>query len=347
MKLITDMLQSNAATPLKPKVKESEQQSKKNEILKMVEKKLLKGEIKDLNQDSAVVELPDGTRLSGKLSGNSQVKIGLEITFSTKYEDGKLVMQVEEEPISDSQKKLFSDVLKSNGFKETPENLKMLQDMIEHNMPLRKESISKYNQTLKAVGTENVPKAIFFIENDIRAGLKNTEILDGYLSGETKFSKQLSELSRLIADLEPSPTKDELLTRFAGNQTEQIKQKFADASNKLPLPIKGKIVPQMEKLTQDIKKIDAPEIKEKLLDLLNGKKDGQLLLNQVKDLGEAIKTIPDPTLKESLTNQLKNLVTTINSIPSGEVKDAFISKLTTSAPPPATDRKSTRLNSSH
>lgn len=195
MIIVSDLVQQANQTSLNSKI--SEDEHKRSRLEKFKENGTLRGEIRDLNQTGAKIILKDGTEITGKLANGENAKIGQNVSFTVKHEDGKVIIELEDENLSESERKFLSQILKDNGLKNSAENIKMLKDMIENRMPLNRETILKFNQAMKLCGKDGLSKALFFMNNDLRPSPKNLETLDAFSSGNIKLSKQLSTLTAL------------------------------------------------------------------------------------------------------------------------------------------------------
>lgn len=163
-----------------------------------------KGKIIDLNQVYITILSEDGSEIKGKPLNFNNSQIGQDVLYSVKHSDGQIYLDIITEEQVESQKKLFSNLLKELSLKDSPDNVKMLQFMIDNNLPLNKDTILKFNQAVKLLGKDNLQEAVFFIENDIRAGLKNSTILMGYKDNSISLPKQLTVLADLLKNLQYS-----------------------------------------------------------------------------------------------------------------------------------------------
>ena len=162
---------------------------------------LLKGKILDLNQVYVTILSHDGAEIKGKPLNVNISQIGQNVLYSVQKRDGHIYFDIMTEEQAESQKNLFSNILKGIGLKDSADNFKMLQSMIDNNLPLNKDSILKFNQAIKLLGKDNIQDAVFFINNDIRAGLKNSTMLAGYKNDSVSLPKQLEALSNLLKNL--------------------------------------------------------------------------------------------------------------------------------------------------
>ncbi len=92
----------------------------------------------------------------------------------------------------------LSEVLIAFGLKPTDDKLKLLMLMLENEIPVTKENLTKLNQALKLLGSENTDKAIFLIKNDIKLNTDNAQTLNGLSSGSIKLTSQLAQLAEAL-----------------------------------------------------------------------------------------------------------------------------------------------------
>lgn len=134
----------------------------------------------------------------------------------------------------------IENTLKSLGFKTNDENVKMVNTLINNDLPITKSNLQKLNQTLKLMGENSEKEAIFLIKNEISPTVANTDILKGYLNGTTNISNSLnSVLTALSSDTqneeilallnkltENSISKSDI--KLFNDATEQLKQIFSN-----------------------------------------------------------------------------------------------------------------------
>lgn len=107
------------------------------------------------------------------------------------------------------QSALLADTLKLHGFKASPENMHMLNQMLDAGIPLTKENITHMHQAYKM--TQNMDKAVFMVQNNILATPKNVSLLNALAEGQVKITSQIETLLNAVSQLPDSPLKDALI----------------------------------------------------------------------------------------------------------------------------------------
>ncbi len=213
MSISSDYRTSSApsATPAAP----VESSAAKNSAPQKISDGVIKAEIVDIKKDSVTLRSEDGQIITGRLTARPSVGIGGTGEFTIARDENNNITVT---PTAVPQREVFTELLKSYGMKPTEENLKALEFLLQNNIPLTKEAITKFNQGVKLLGSAE--KALFFIENDIRPTLKNSEIFKSLLDGSGKLSGQLNELLNTAENIKDPVLKSvvaDLLTNGGAN----------------------------------------------------------------------------------------------------------------------------------
>lgn len=164
---------------------------KKNEF---IENSIITVKIVDIKSDEITVKTNLGELIKAKPLNIKGLKVSDLAKFLVKHEDGNLILKFQT-PIN-LKNKALTDILKNNFLDITDSNIKLIKSLIENNLPI--ETYTKLNQIQKAIGSEDIEKAMFFLENEIKPTKENIKMLDDFKNGEMKISSQLESLVETI-----------------------------------------------------------------------------------------------------------------------------------------------------
>jgi len=137
-------------------------------------------------------------------------------------------------PQKRTEQSAIENTLKSLGFKANKENVKMVNLLLENNFPVTKSNLQKLNRSIKLFGENSAEKAIFLLKNEISPTISNTNILNGYLSGETNLTSSLNNLLSTLSSNAQNIEAMELLNILTENSLSKTEIKsFNDASKQL------------------------------------------------------------------------------------------------------------------
>ncbi len=105
--------------------------------------------------------------------------------------------------------KSIENTLKSLGYKTNEENIKMVNILIENDLPITKNNLQRLNQSLKLMGETSIKESVFLIKNEIIPTTTNTDILKGYINGTTNI---FESLNNILSALSSDTQNEELLT---------------------------------------------------------------------------------------------------------------------------------------
>ncbi|MCL1845558.1 MAG: flagellar hook-length control protein FliK [Defluviitaleaceae bacterium] len=113
---------------------------------------------------------------------------------------------------------ILTQTLLTYGYKATEENKSMLRLMLENGMPLTEKNIHRMNQALKLA--QSPERALFMLQNNIRMTQANAALIEGFASGRTKISGQLSALLSAVDSMPDSALAGKLKQILTGGTGE-------------------------------------------------------------------------------------------------------------------------------
>ncbi len=178
-------------------------------------------EIKNIKKDQVTLKLENGQTLTANVKGGTvQAGVGEVQNFTVHYENGKLTLELKQQPIAQMQKNAIMDLLMSLGLKPSPENLKKALALLDNQLPINKDNLQKLNQSMKLLGVEigskEISKATFFLKNDVPITAKNAEAVNNYSNGNTKILNQLENILKSVAQMPDGALKQNLLKALSG-----------------------------------------------------------------------------------------------------------------------------------
>lgn len=114
---------------------------------------------------------------------------------------------------------ILADILKLAGFKVTPESMKMLQEMIQNNLPVNKDTLKSFNQAVKLMGGD-FDKALFLIKNEIPMTSGNAQTLNSLAAHETTVVNELETLAAFVEELSDPVLKNHIAEILTGEKTD-------------------------------------------------------------------------------------------------------------------------------
>ena len=159
-------------------------------------------------------------------------------------------------PIPQARATLLADTLQLHGFKPTPENMQMLNSMLDAGIPLTKENITQMHQAYKM--TQNMERALFLMQNNIPTTPTNASLLNALAEGQVKITQQIASLLEGIAQLQDSALQGKLIELLenmgkpglldiaSDDSTASAKADTANAANSANAPVAGSkvVIPQ-------------------------------------------------------------------------------------------------------
>lgn len=180
------------------------------------------GQVQSTSEDGAVLLLENGQKLLAKLTEGVNLVPGQNVTFQVeKKQDGMVYM-----------KPLFAEaalemtaakILKGAGFMNTLKNLEIVKELLEHNMPVDRNTIRSMLQ--KSVSNPDVPiKQLALLEKlGIPVTKENIEQLKQYQANEHQLGKQMDSLIK-----ELGAETDRLLMEGKTEDAVRLNQKVLD-----------------------------------------------------------------------------------------------------------------------
>lgn len=195
----------------------------KNMLLNSLEPgSYLYGQVQSSNEEGAVLLLENGQKLLARLMDNVSLTPGQNVTLQVVTKQDGLVYM----------KPLFAEAalemtagkaLKEAGFMNTPKNLEIVKELLEHNMPVDKNTIRSMLQ--KSVTNPDIPvKQLALLEKlGIPATKENLEQLKQYQANEHSLGKQMDGLIKELGE-----TTKALLLEGKTTEAAELNQKVLD-----------------------------------------------------------------------------------------------------------------------
>lgn len=172
----------------------------------------LKGEIVNMSKDSVSIKLPGGDVVSGKMDSFPDAKIGDMVKFTaTTGQDGEHTLHVLSKSMTEAKNAMTLNALTAANLKPTQENIKLVNILLESNLPINKESLMSLSNVVKYSGAAELPKALFLLKNNILPTMPAMERLGEYINNNIKLSSQLEQLAKSIMEMPDGAEKQKLL----------------------------------------------------------------------------------------------------------------------------------------
>lgn len=300
MQINTNINQTNQNITISTGAESTKPNIKNNEF---IENTVISVEVVEIKSDEITVKTSLGELIKAKPLNIEGLKVSDLAKFLVKYENGSLVLKIQT-PV-DIKNKAIADILKNNSLEVSEQNIKLIETLISNNLPIDKQTCTKLNQIQKALEPQNIEKAIFFLENDIKPTKENIQLLNDFKNGEMKMSSQLKNLIEIIDQTNDKEIKTIVSKIFIegeavlkdssiiNNIIDDLKIKN---NNKLEIAFNSKSL-QMESYKDLAKELikNFPDKKELINNLLQNKND---FINVIENLPENIKNEIKDILKE-------------------------------------------------
>lgn len=156
---------------------------------------LIKGEIIDLNQSTVTIRLSNGQTVEAKMTDPFEFFIGQELSFVVKESSGPLLLL---KPILEQeatvQNKLIQ-VLENANLSVTKTNLDLVAKLIEHQMPIDKETLQQVISYARQFNSADVDGLLFLMKNKMPVTTDNLLQLEKMTQGDNKVIQNLATLS--------------------------------------------------------------------------------------------------------------------------------------------------------
>ncbi len=274
----------------------------------IAETKQFRGEIVDLKQNEATIKLESGEKITARLVNPEEAQIGEAETFEVKKDEkGKPLLEIiKDDKAKSPEEKMMSNALKAAGLKATPQNLKMVEELLKNQLPIDKATLQKLNQAVKLVNTENplkeekaLEKAIFILKNEIKPTLKNIRDLEKIVNNENKMKEQIDHLSNSIENIKEDKTKQLILNALEKNN-------YAATTKTMENVAKA--------LTENIAPTKETEVLTKFIE--NQLKADPQTAEKLKQLQQTVKGASP----EKVEQEVKNFIATLTAQVSDKIK---------------------------
>ena len=169
--------------------------------------------------------------MEGKVSINpaalsKSVEVSLSFDGGTKKPE--IPAQVEGVKLPLVYNERLAEILLGFGLKASDENIGILRLLYENGFGLTKENFFKMNHAFKLTGVSD--KALFMYENNMKLSTASLAVLDGFVSGKTKITQQLTNLADAINEVKDPATKAKLTEVFT-REKEALEELLPKAQN--------------------------------------------------------------------------------------------------------------------
>lgn len=156
---------------------------------------VIKGEIIDLKQTAVTIRLLNGQTIQAKLTDPFEFFIGQELSFVVKESS---VEQLLLKPLLEQGTTLTNKLvqaLDNAGITVTKENLEIVTKLIEHQMPIDKDTLQKVILYTKQFSSADIDELLFLVKNTIPVTKDNLTQLNKMTLGDNKIIQNLATLS--------------------------------------------------------------------------------------------------------------------------------------------------------
>lgn len=171
-------------------ITDSEKDSEKHILPKSGD--LIKGEIIDVLNKNIKIKLSNGQIIDAKVLDQFDFFIGQKIRFIVKESNAlQIILKPELEVGNETLDKLIQ-VLENAGLSVNEENINVVSRLIENQMPIDKETLTKIIPYSKQFSGE-IDQILFLIKNNIPITKENIEQLNNMLKNDNKIIQSLAE----------------------------------------------------------------------------------------------------------------------------------------------------------
>lgn len=180
---------------------------------------IIRGEIADIKHNQVTIKLSNGQTIEAKLTEQFEFYIGQKINFMVKDSSiDQLLLKPLLEEGSMSQNKLIQ-ILENANMSVNEDNLKAVLKLIENQLPVDRESLSKFISLTKQHKDTDIDKLLFMIKNNIPVTKENINELELMEKGENKIIKNLASLSDDISSLIKSEDGSKIIKLLLNNNS--------------------------------------------------------------------------------------------------------------------------------
>lgn len=213
-------------------------------VSSLTEGQIVKGEITDLRNNSIIVTLEDNTSVAAQLKNGNFLSIGQTAAFRVVEVSSNGVV-LEPLPTKNTvlENATIIKALEEAGLPKTDKNKLIVHELMEHKLPINKQSILNILQQTYQYKSASIPALIFMNKHQIPITEKNAVWLEHYQNQNhqllyemehlsSQLPKMLEALSKEVADIPFTHICQKLLTSFSTFTEQQT----AAMHNDLPLP---------------------------------------------------------------------------------------------------------------
>lgn len=185
-------------------------------LLRLKAGDIFKGQIIDIKQGKLSLLLETGATVEAKLQSNVyELKIGQSLFFRVQsLTNEQIFIEILPDQWSDSKSNIILEALEAANLLPTDENYKMVEKLLEKQLPVDKDNLHAINQFIKSNKNVTLDKIIFLMDKQIPVNEKNISQLDGYIEQHIHLHKQIENLLDKIIKLSHSPIAEKILDCF-------------------------------------------------------------------------------------------------------------------------------------
>ena len=213
-------------------------------VSSLTEGEIVKGEITDLRNNSIIVTLEDNTSVAAQLKNGNQLSIGQTAAFRVVEVSSNGVV-LEPLPTKNTvlENATILKALEEAGLPKTDKNKLIVHELMEHKLPINKQSILNILQQTYQYKDASIPALIFMNKHQLPITEKNAVWLEHYQNHNhqllyemehlsSQLPKMLETLSKEVSDVPFTHMCQKLLTSFSSFTEQQT----TAMHNDLPLP---------------------------------------------------------------------------------------------------------------
>jgi hypothetical protein len=158
------------------------------------------GEVTMLEGNNVTLTLGDGSLVNASLKGDASVMLGQNLTFVVQQNDGNTVTLKSMQQISDQTAYVASKALEAAGLAETPSNLEMVQELLNHNMSINSQTLNDMAKACIRYPEAGLDTLARLQKLDIPITRENIEQFEAYKSYENRLDGELTSLTSGLTD---------------------------------------------------------------------------------------------------------------------------------------------------
>lgn len=247
--------------------------------------------IVDIKPDSVSLRLSDNTIVNAKSLFIPEARIGQEAVFLVKENSSdQIFLEMEKQSGTSVTSNFAKELLISADIPATKENIKLINAMIENNLPLDKESLQKAIFFKYSDKESAIDKILFLLKENFPAEPLSVKTLNHIMESKTTLKNDLYTIADKAANLPEGEFKDEILKLFDINKEIISKNNGSEKNTNLHNEqIFNKI---LDKLFIKIKDRNSLEdLSEQFNKIYNTAKKGKEISENADDAKSSLKTI--------------------------------------------------------